>query len=67
MEQATSCSPSSGCGSPNRRDSLRFTGFSAALFSPRVFVGPFEADAGLGLDVKHPVPFDKKLNAAWPA
>lgn len=65
---SSSCSPSSGCCSPNRRDFLRFTGLgAAALFSPRVFAGPFDAaaNAGLGLDPKHPVPFDKKLSAAW--
>ena len=68
MNQPSSCSPSSGCCSPNRRDFLRFTGLGAAAFlSPRVFAGPFEANAnaGLGLDSKHPVPLDKKLNAAW--
>jgi uncharacterized protein (DUF608 family) len=70
MNDSSSCSPSSGCCSPNRRDFLRFTGISAAaLFSPRIFAGPFEADAnaGLGLDAKHPVPLDKKLSAAWQA
>jgi hypothetical protein len=68
MKQTSSCSPSSGCCSPNRRDFLRFTGLGAAAFlSPRVFAGPFDADAnaGLGLDAKHPVPLDKKLSAAW--
>jgi len=63
-----SCSPSSGCCSPNRRDFLRFAGLgTAALFTPRVFAGPFEANAnaGHGLDAKHPVPLDKKLSAAW--
>ena len=62
------CSPSSGCCSPNRRDFLRFTGLStAALLTPRAFAGPFfaNANAGLGLDSKHPVPLDKKLSAAW--
>ena len=46
MKQTTSCSPSSGCCSPNRRDFLRFTGLgAAAFFSPRVFAGPFEVNA----------------------
>ena len=64
----SSCSPSSGCCSPNRRDFLRFTGLgTAALLTPRAFAGPFTADAnaGLGLDSKHPVPLDKKLSASW--
>ncbi|MCF7732724.1 MAG: hypothetical protein K9N23_13630, partial [Akkermansiaceae bacterium] len=68
MNSSSCCSPSSGCCPPNRRDFLRFTGFgAAALFSPRVFAGPFDAaaNAGLGLDPKHPVPLDKKLSAAW--
>lgn len=68
MKSSSSCSPSSGCCTPNRRDFLRFTGLgAAALISPRVFAGPFEADAnaGLGLDAKHPVPLDKKLSAVW--
>ena len=68
MTEPSSCSPSSGCCSPNRRDFLRFTGLgAAALFAPRIFAGPFEpnANAGLGLDAKHPVPLDKKLSAAW--
>jgi non-lysosomal glucosylceramidase len=62
------CSPSSGCCIPTRRDFLRFTGLgTAALLSPRAFAGPFaaNANAGLGLDSKHPVPLDKKLSAAW--
>ena len=62
------CSPSSGCCAPTRRDFLRFTGLStAALFAPRAFAGPFSANAnaGLGLDSKHPVPLDKKLSASW--
>ncbi len=64
----SSCSPSSGCCSPNRRDFLRFTGLgTAALLTPRAFAGPFSADAnaGLGLDSRHPVPLDKKLSASW--
>ena len=64
----SSCSPSSGCCSPTRRNFLRFTGLgTAALLSPRAFAGPFSANAnaGLGLDSKHPVPLDKKLSAAW--
>lgn len=68
MKESSSCSPSSGCCSPNRRDFLRFTGLStAALLSPRVFAGPFDAspNAGLGLDANHPVPLDKKFSAAW--
>ena len=68
MKPTSSCSPSSGCCSPNRRDFLRFTGLgAAALLSPRVFAGPFDANAnaGLGLDANHPVPLDKKLSAAW--
>ena len=68
MNKSSSCPPSSGCCAPNRRDFLRFTGFgAAAMFSPRVFAGPFEGDAnfGLGLDAKHPVPLDKKLSADW--
>ncbi len=68
MIETSSCSPSSGCCSPKRRDFLRFTGLgAAALFSPRIFAGPFDpnANAGLGLDAKHPVPLDKKLSAAW--
>jgi non-lysosomal glucosylceramidase len=68
MNQPSSCTPSSGCCSPSRRDFLRFTGLGAAAFlSPRVFAGPFEANAnaGLGLDAKHPVPLDKKLSTAW--
>ena len=68
MENSPSCSPASGCCAPSRRDFLRFTGISAAaLFSQRIFAGPFEADPniGLGLDAKHPVPLDKKLSASW--
>jgi non-lysosomal glucosylceramidase len=68
MNESSTCSPSSGCCTPNRRDFLRFTGLGAAsLLSPRVFAGPFEANAnaGLGLDARHPVPLDKKLSADW--
>ena len=64
----SSCSPSSGCCSPSRRDFLRFTGLgTAALLTPRAFAGPFtaNANAGSGLDSKHPVPLDKKLSATW--
>jgi non-lysosomal glucosylceramidase len=64
----SSCSPASGCCSPTRRDFLKFTGLgTAALLSPRAFAGPFSANAnaGLGLDPKHPVPLDKKLSSAW--
>ena len=68
MNKSSTCPPSSGCCTPNRRDFLRFTGFgAAAMFSPRVFAGPFEADAnfGLGLGAEYPVPLDKKLSADW--
>ena len=64
----SSCSPSSGCCSPSRRDFLRFTGLgTAALLTPRAFAGPFtaNANAGSGLDSKHPVPLDKKLSSTW--
>ena len=64
----SSCSPSSGCCSPTRRDFLRFTGLGTAAFlTPRAFAGPFTANsnAGLGLDSKHPVPLDKKLSSTW--
>jgi hypothetical protein len=50
MNESSSCSPSSGCCAPNRRDFLRFIGLGgAAMFSPRVFAGPFETDANAGL------------------
>jgi hypothetical protein len=68
MNDSPSCTPSSGCCTPNRRDFLRFTGIGAAAFlTPRIFAGPFEANpnTGLGLDPKHPVPLDKKLSASW--
>jgi len=68
MNESSSCSPSSGCCAPTRRDFLRFIGIGgAAMFLPRVFAGPFETDAnaGLGLDSRHHVPLDKKLSAAW--
>lgn len=68
MTKSSSCCQSPGSCTPTRRDFLRFTGLStAAMFSPRVFAGPFDADVNvdLGLDAKHPVPLDKKLSAAW--
>jgi hypothetical protein len=53
MNESSSCSPSSGCCAPTRRDFLRFIGLGgAAMFLTRVFTGPFEiaANAGLGHD-----------------
>ena len=44
------CCCASGCRPSSRRDFLKFTGLgAAALFSPRIFAGPFEADANAGL------------------
>ena len=62
------CCPDSACRQSSRRDFLKFTGLgTAAMLSPRIFAGPFAADAnaGLGLDANHPVPIDKKLSQAW--